>query len=216
MVGGMGGDDIVATAMKAGKFNTLAKALEAAGLVETLKSGTYTVFAPTDEAFAKLPAGTLDDLLKPENRDRLRSILTYHLIVGKLSAADLAKINNVSTAQGPDMILMIKAKSNVVVVNNATVTQADVAASNGVVHAIDTVLMPKAMKGMNMSKNKATKSDQKATDGQSTTEVGTPKSGSSPSTSSPSTASPDSSTPSSSRPNSPSPNNSPSSTTQTP
>ncbi|MBA3442292.1 MAG: fasciclin domain-containing protein [Pyrinomonadaceae bacterium] len=220
MAGGMGGGDLVETAMKAGNFNTLAKALEAAGLVETLKSGTYTVFAPTDEAFAKLPAGTLDDLLKPENRERLRSILTYHVVPGKLAAADLAKIDNVSTAQGTDMILMIKAKGTAVTINNATVTQPDVAASNGVVHAIDTVLMPKPMKGMSKSKNKATTGDKKM-EGQTTTEGGTPQSGSSPSTSpqsgsTPSSTSPSSSTPSSPRPNSSSPNNTPSSTTQTP
>ncbi len=133
--------DIVDTAVSAGTFGTLVAAVKAAGLVETLKGeGPFTVFAPTDEAFAKLPAGTVDMLLKPENKEKLVSILTYHVIPGKVMSADIAgKSMMVATVQG--------AKINVdamkgVTINDATVVAADVAASNGVIHVIDKVILP--------------------------------------------------------------------------
>ncbi|OYW53893.1 MAG: Nex18 symbiotically induced protein [Hyphomicrobium sp. 32-62-53] len=134
--------DIVDTAVGAGKFETLVTAVKAAGLVETLKGkGPFTVFAPTDEAFAKLPKGTVEDLLKPENKAKLAAILTYHVIPGKVMAADIkGKKTNVKTVQGSD--LAVDATDGVKV-NDATVTTADVAASNGVIHIIDTVVMPK-------------------------------------------------------------------------
>lgn len=134
--------DIVDTAADAGKFQTLIAAAKAAGLVETLKGpGPYTVFAPTDEAFAKLPKGTVEDLLKPENKAKLAAILTYHVLPGKVMAADIAgKKANVKTVQGSE--LAVDATTGVKV-NEATVTTADVAASNGVIHIIDTVVMPK-------------------------------------------------------------------------
>lgn len=135
--------DIVDTAAATGKFQTLIAAAKAAGLVETLKGpGPYTVFAPTDEAFAKLPKGTVDDLLKPENKAKLAAILTYHVVPGKVMAADIAgKKLNVKTVEGSD--LAVDATKGVMV-NNATVTTADVATSNGVIHIIDTVVMPKS------------------------------------------------------------------------
>lgn len=134
--------DIVDTAAAAGKFETLIAAAKAADLVDTLKGpGPYTVFAPTDEAFAKLPKGTVEDLLKPENKAKLAAILTYHVIPGKVMAADIAgKKTNVKTVQGSE--LAVDATKGVMV-NNATVTTADVATSNGVIHIIDTVVMPK-------------------------------------------------------------------------
>ncbi len=134
--------DIVDTAVAAGKFNTLVAAVTAAGLVDTLKgAGPFTVFAPTDDAFAKLPAGTVEDLLKPENKAKLVSILTYHVLPGKVAAADIAgKTMNVKTVQGSDVAVDA---TNGVKVNGATVVIADVAASNGVIHAIDAVIMPK-------------------------------------------------------------------------
>jgi uncharacterized surface protein with fasciclin (FAS1) repeats len=134
--------DIVDTAAGAGKFETLIAAAKAAGLVETLKGpGPFTVFAPTDEAFAKLPKGTVEDLLKPENKAKLAAILTYHVLPGKVMAADIAgKKANVKTVQGSE--LAVDATTGVKV-NEATVTTADVAASNGVIHIIDTVVMPK-------------------------------------------------------------------------
>lgn len=134
--------DIVDTAMGAGKFETLVTAVKAAGLVETLKGkGPFTVFAPTDEAFAKLPKGTVEDLLKPENKAKLAAILTYHVVPGKVMAADIAgKKTNVKTVQGSD--LAVDATDGVKV-NDAKVTTADVATSNGVIHIIDTVVMPK-------------------------------------------------------------------------
>lgn len=134
--------DIVDTAAGAGKFETLIAAAKAAGLVDTLKGpGPYTVFAPTDEAFAKLPKGTVEDLLKPENKAKLAAILTYHVLPGKVMAADIAgKKANVKTVQGSE--LAVDATTGVKV-NDATVITADVAASNGVIHIIDTVVMPK-------------------------------------------------------------------------
>jgi uncharacterized surface protein with fasciclin (FAS1) repeats len=134
--------DIVDTAVGAGKFNTLVAAVKAAGLVDTLKgTGPFTVFAPTDEAFAKLPKGTVEDLLKPENKAKLTSILTYHVIPGKVMAADIkGKKSDVKTVQGTTV--NVDAMKDVMV-NDAKVVTADVAASNGVIHIIDTVIMPK-------------------------------------------------------------------------
>jgi uncharacterized surface protein with fasciclin (FAS1) repeats len=133
--------DIVDTAVAAGSFKTLAAALKAAGLVDTLKGeGPFTVFAPTDEAFAKLPAGTVDTLLKPENKAKLTSILTYHVVPGTVMAADVAKLKTAKTVQGGS--LKIAAANGKVMIDKATVTKADITASNGVIHVIDTVLMP--------------------------------------------------------------------------
>ena len=133
--------DIVDTAVAAGKFKTLAAALKAAGLVETLKgSGPFTVFAPTDEAFAKLPPGTLEDLLKPQNKAKLQAILTYHVVPGRATAQDVASMTSAKTVNGKDLKLQMS--DGKVMVNNATVTKADIAASNGVIHVIDTVLLP--------------------------------------------------------------------------
>ena len=136
-----GKKDIVDTAVAAGKFNTLAAALKAAGLVETLKgAGPFTVFAPTDEAFAKLPAGALQELLKPENKQKLVAILTYHVVPAKAMASDVASMSSAKTVNGKE--LQLKADGGKVMVDSATVTQADVVCSNGVIHVIDTVLMP--------------------------------------------------------------------------
>ncbi|TQV77995.1 fasciclin domain-containing protein [Denitrobaculum tricleocarpae] len=134
--------DIVDTAVGAGQFNTLVAAVQAADLVDTLKSkGPFTVFAPNDDAFAKLPAGTVENLLKPENKDQLVAILTYHVVPGKIMSADIAgKTADVATVQGGE--LAVDATSGVKV-NDATVIAADVGASNGVIHVIDTVLLPK-------------------------------------------------------------------------
>ena len=135
------GKDIVDTAVAAGSFNTLATALTAAGLVDTLKGkGPFTVFAPTDEAFAKLPAGTVADLLKPENKAKLTAILTYHVVGGKVMAADVAKMSSAKTVQGQNV--MVNTMGGVTI-NQSKVVKADVEASNGVIHVIDTVLMPK-------------------------------------------------------------------------
>ena len=135
--------DIVDTAVAAGQFKTLAAALGAAGLVDTLKgAGPFTVFAPTDEAFAKLPAGTVEELLKPENKAKLTAILTYHVVDGKVMAADVVKLTEAKMIQGTSAT--IKMSGETVMVNNATVTTADIAASNGVIHVIDTVLLPPA------------------------------------------------------------------------
>lgn len=134
--------DIVDVAVAAGKFNTLAAALEAAGLVATLKSdGPFTVFAPTDAAFAKLPAGTLDTLLKPENKDQLTAILTYHVVAGKVMAADVVKLSSATTVNGADV--SIKVVDGKVHIDDATVIMTDIGASNGVIHVIDTVIVPK-------------------------------------------------------------------------
>lgn len=137
--------DIVDTAAGAGSFNTLVTAVKAAGLVDTLKGpGPFTVFAPTDEAFAKLPKGTLDDLLKPENKAKLTAILTYHVVPGKVMAADVVKMKKAKTLEGS--YIKIKVKADKVMVNNAKVVKTDVMASNGVIHVIDAVLMPPAKK----------------------------------------------------------------------
>ena len=134
------GKDIVAVASSAGSFNTLVAAVKAAGLVDTLQgTGPFTVFAPTDEAFAKLPAGTVESLLKPENKEKLVAILTYHVVAGKVMAADV-KTMEVKTVNGKE--LDIKVTDGTVTVNNAKVIKTDVAASNGVIHVIDTVLLP--------------------------------------------------------------------------
>ena len=134
--------DIVDTAVAAGSFNTLAKALEAAGLVQTLKGpGPFTVFAPTDEAFAKLPAGTVEMLLKPENKAKLTRILTSHVVAGKVMAADAAKLTSAKAVSGDT--LTIAAHGGGVTIDKAKVVKADIAASNGVIHVIDTVILPK-------------------------------------------------------------------------
>lgn len=134
--------DIVDTAVSAGSFNTLTKALQAAGLVDTLKGkGPFTVFAPTDEAFAKLPPGTLEDLLKPENKEKLRAILTYHVVPGEVTAAQVVKLKSAKTVNGQMLIIVVK--DGTVMVDNAKVIKTDIMASNGVIHVIDTVLMPK-------------------------------------------------------------------------
>ncbi len=133
--------DIVDTAVQAGQFKTLATALTAAGLVETLKGpGAFTVFAPTDAAFAKLPPGTLEDLLKPENKEKLVGILTYHVVPGRVSSAEVGKLDEAKTVNGENII--ISATANGVMVNDAWVTAADVGASNGVIHVIDKVILP--------------------------------------------------------------------------
>ncbi len=136
--------DIVDTAVAAGSFTTLAKALEAAGLIDALKGdGPFTVFAPTDAAFAKLPAGTIASLLKPENKEKLQAILLYHVVPGKVTAADVMKLNGrqVKTLQGG--MFKVSTKHGVRV-DKSNVTQTDIGASNGVIHVIDTVLMPPA------------------------------------------------------------------------
>ncbi len=134
--------DIVDTAVAAGSFKTLAAALQAAGLVETLKGkGPFTVFAPTDEAFAKLPPGTVADLLKPENKAKLRRILTYHVVAGKVMAADVVKLQSAKAVSGDT--LTVATRSDGVMVNNAHVVKTDIAARNGVIHVIDAVLLPK-------------------------------------------------------------------------
>jgi uncharacterized surface protein with fasciclin (FAS1) repeats len=135
------GKDIVDTAVAAGSFNTLAAALKAAGLVDTLKAdGPFTVFAPTDGAFAKLPAGTVENLLKPENREKLRSILTYHVVPGKVMASEVVKIDSARTVNGKS--LKINTKGGKVRVDDAMVTKTDIEASNGVIHVIDSVVLP--------------------------------------------------------------------------
>lgn len=131
--------DIVDVAVEDGRFTTLVKAVEAAGLVETLKGdGPFTVFAPTDDAFAKLPEGTLDALL--EDKEKLASILTYHVVSGKVMAADVAGITEAETVQGQSLSIDT---SNGVRIDDSKVVLADVEASNGVIHVIDTVLLPR-------------------------------------------------------------------------
>ncbi|MEQ8194934.1 MAG: fasciclin domain-containing protein [Rhodospirillales bacterium] len=133
--------DIVDTAVAAGQFKTLAAALGAAGLVDTLKGpGPLTVFAPTDEAFAKLPEGTVASLLKPENKEQLIAILTYHVVPGKVMAKEVVKIDEAKTVNGK--MLSVKTKDDAVMINDAKVTAADINASNGVIHVIDSVILP--------------------------------------------------------------------------
>lgn len=134
--------DIVETAVAAGSFKTLAAALQAAGLVDTLKGkGPFTVFAPTDEAFAKLPAGTVENLLKPENKDKLVAILTYHVVPGKVLAARVVKMTSAKTVNGQS--LSISVNDGTVTVDNAKVVKTNILCTNGVIHVVDTVLMPK-------------------------------------------------------------------------
>jgi len=133
--------DIVDTAVKAGTFNTLAQALKAADLVDTLKgTGPFTVFAPTDEAFKKLPPGTLEVLLKPENKEQLRSILTYHVVPGRVTAADVVKLTSAKTVNGNEV--RISVLKGVVRLNDVRVTKTDIAASNGLIHVVDRVIVP--------------------------------------------------------------------------
>ena len=134
--------DIVDTAVAAGSFKTLAKALEAADLVDTLKGpGPFTVFAPTDEAFAKLPAGTLETLLEPANKSKLQRILKYHVVAGKVMAADVVTMRSAKAVSGDT--LRIASSGGGVTVDGAKVVKADIAASNGVIHVIDSVILPK-------------------------------------------------------------------------
>jgi uncharacterized surface protein with fasciclin (FAS1) repeats len=134
--------DIVDTAVAAGSFNTLAKALTAADLIGTLKGkGPFTVFAPTDEAFAKLPAGTLESLLKPENKAKLQRILTYHVVAGKTMAADVVKMHSAKAVSGDTITIVTR--GGTVTVDNAKVVKTDIVASNGVIHVIDSVIVPK-------------------------------------------------------------------------
>ena len=132
--------DIVDTAVDAGSFGTLVAAVQAADLVETLKGeGPFTVFAPTDEAFAALPEGTVESLLLPENKDQLVAILTYHVIPGKVMSTDLTDDMEAATVQGSSVTIDL---DNGVMIENANVTTADIEASNGVIHVIDTVILP--------------------------------------------------------------------------
>lgn len=135
--------DIVDTAVSAGSFQTLVAAVKAADLVDTLKGkGPFTVLAPTDEAFQKLPPGTVENLLKPENKDKLAAILKYHVIPSKALAADVVKLDGkkVKTVEGSEVAVTVK--DGTVSINNAKVTKTDIPASNGVIHVIDTVLLP--------------------------------------------------------------------------
>ncbi|MCB6178150.1 fasciclin domain-containing protein [Rhodobacter sp. Har01] len=132
--------DIVDTAVGAGSFTTLVAAVQAAGLVDTLKGeGPFTVFAPTDAAFAALPAGTVEDLLKPENKDKLVAILTYHVVAGKVMSTDLTEGMTAATVNGKNITITLDGGAKV---NGAVISAADVAASNGVIHVIDSVILP--------------------------------------------------------------------------
>jgi uncharacterized surface protein with fasciclin (FAS1) repeats len=134
------GKDIVDTAVAAGSFTTLVAAVEAAGLVETLKGeGPFTVFAPTDAAFAALPAGTVEDLLKPENKEKLVAVLTYHVVPGKVMSTDLSEGLKAATVQGGEVTITLEGGPKV---NGAVISGPDVAASNGVIHVIDSVILP--------------------------------------------------------------------------
>lgn len=133
--------DIVDTAVSAGSFNTLVKAVQAAGLADTLKSdGPFTVFAPTDEAFKKLPEGTLENLLKPENKSQLQAILTYHVLPGRIMSAEAATVSSAKTVNGKSF--QIAKSSDGLMVDKAKVIKADIMASNGVIHVIDQVILP--------------------------------------------------------------------------
>jgi transforming growth factor-beta-induced protein len=133
--------DIVDTAVAAGSFKTLVAAVKAAGLVETLKgAGPFTVFAPTDEAFEKLPAGTVETLLKPENKEKLVAILTYHVVSGKVMAADVVKMTEAKTVNGKSLTVKVDGG---VMIDNAKVVKTDIVCTNGVIHVIDTVVIPK-------------------------------------------------------------------------
>ncbi len=134
--------DIIDTAVGAGSFKTLAAALKAADLIDTLKGpGPFTVFAPTDEAFAKLPAGTVEGLLKPENKEKLKGILTFHVVAGHVGSSDVVKLKSAKTVQGSEV--SINTDGGNVMINGAKVTKADIECSNGVIHVIDTVILPK-------------------------------------------------------------------------
>jgi len=134
--------DIVTTAVAAGSFKTLAAALQAAGLVETLQGkGPFTVFAPTDEAFAKLPKGTVEELLKPENKAKLTGILTYHVVAGNVMAKDVVGLKSAKTVNGQSLTVVVK--DGKVAVDGANVVKTDIACSNGVIHVIDSVVLPK-------------------------------------------------------------------------
>lgn len=134
--------DIVDTAVAAGSFKTLVAAVQAAGLVDTLKgAGPFTVFAPTDDAFAKLPAGTVEDLLKPENKSKLAAILTYHVVSGKVLAKDAMKLHSAKTVNGQE--LTIKTEGGTVMIDGAKVVKANILCTNGVIHVIDSVVLPK-------------------------------------------------------------------------
>ena len=142
--------DLVETAQQAGNFNILLKAVEAAGLEETLADqGPYTLFAPTDHAFAKLPVGRLDQLLEPSDREQLKNILLYHLVDGKLSSADLKKVSTVRTLEGEELSLHVK--DDRIYVNEAVVEGADINATNGIIHVIDMVLIPTQPQGNSKS-----------------------------------------------------------------
>jgi len=133
--------DLVAVASGADNFKTLVAAVKAAGLVDTLKGpGPFTVFAPTDEAFAKLPPGTLESLLKPENKAKLQAILTYHVVPGRVLSTDVIKLSTAKSVEGHD--IAIKTMNGSVMVDNATVVKADIETSNGVIHVIDSVILP--------------------------------------------------------------------------
>jgi uncharacterized surface protein with fasciclin (FAS1) repeats len=133
--------DIVEIAASAGSFKTLVAAVQAAGLVDTLKGkGPLTVFAPTDEAFAKLPAGTVESLLKPENKDKLTAVLTYHVVPGRVTAGEVVKLSSAPTVNG--RAIRINAQNGKVMVDNAQVVQTDIMATNGVIHVIDSVIIP--------------------------------------------------------------------------
>lgn len=135
--------DIVDTAVAADGFKTLVAAVKAAGLVDTLKGdGPFTVFAPTDEAFGKLPEGTLETLLKPENKEKLVAILTYHVVPGKVMAADVVKLDSAATAQGSSAKIAVSGGK--VKVDDATVVKTDIECANGVIHVIDAVILPKS------------------------------------------------------------------------
>ena len=134
--------DVVDTAVGAGDFTTLVTAIKAAGLVETLKGkGPFTVFAPTDEAFAKLPAGTVENLLKPENKQKLASILTYHVVPGKVMASEVVKLADAKTVNGQSLTITVEGE--MVMVDSAKVVKTDIECSNGVIHVIDAVVLPK-------------------------------------------------------------------------
>ncbi len=133
--------DIVETAIAAGSFETLVAAVKAAGLVETLQGdGPFTVFAPTDEAFAKLPAGTVESLLKPENRDKLIAVLTYHVVPGRLMAKDVVGEKYLKTVQGQK--IKVSLKGDAAMVDDARIVKTDIETSNGVIHVIDSVMLP--------------------------------------------------------------------------
>lgn len=141
LAGGAPKKDIVDTAVAAGSFRTLATALQAADLVDTLKGkGPFTVFAPTDAAFAKLPAGTVEMLLKPENKAKLQAILTYHVVAGSVGSSQVVKLKTAKTVNGQSVT--ISTSNGAVSIDKANVVQADIAASNGVIHVIDSVILP--------------------------------------------------------------------------